>query len=167
MVEFFASAPVAAGLWLVATLAGGWVLMRAAKIGLAETIRRVAESGGRPGGLLVFGKLWAVGALLFFPGLITDAVAAALMILPGGLFRGGESAVRESRSDIEARIVEDDGGVDDSEKMENDDSRKRPQDGDARGGSRFQSDGNGVGGSRNEVGGKGEQAGKGGWEGWE
>ena len=84
--RFFESAPLPAGLYLLAATGGGWLMMRAAKVGLAETVRRLTERGGGPGGLLVFGKMWAMGALLFFPGYITDVLALLLLAAPGGFF---------------------------------------------------------------------------------
>ena len=84
--RFFESAPWTALAYFCAATAAGWLLMRAAKIGLAETIRRLVEERGRPAALLAFGKMWAVGALLFFPGYITDFLALSLLLLPGGIF---------------------------------------------------------------------------------
>lgn len=83
---FFESAPLAAALYLAAAAGGGWLLMRAAKVGVAETLRRFGAEGGRPGALLLFGKLWTMGALLFFPGYITDALALLLLAAPGSFF---------------------------------------------------------------------------------
>ena len=84
--RFFESAPLPAALYLLAAAGGGWLMMRAAKVGVSETVRRLAEQGGNPGGLLVFGKMWAMGALLFFPGYITDVLALLLLAAPGGFF---------------------------------------------------------------------------------
>ena len=92
--RFFESAPLAAGLYLLFVTGLGWLMMRAAKAGFAEIFRRLTRQGGHPGALLVFGKLWVMGALLFFPGYVTDFIALMLALLPGGLFgardgRGG------------------------------------------------------------------------------
>ena len=88
--RFFESAPAAAGLYLLVVTGLGWLMMRAAKVGFAETIHRLTRRGGGPGALLVFGKLWAMGALLFFPGYITDFIALILALLPGGFFGGND-----------------------------------------------------------------------------
>ena len=89
--RFFESAPWLALAYLCAAGAVGWLLMRVAKVGVAETVRRLVEQRGRPAALLIFGKMWAVGALLFFPGYITDCLALALLLLPGGIFSGGKN----------------------------------------------------------------------------
>ena len=84
--RFFESAPLFAALYLLLATGGGWLMMRAAKVGLSETIRRLTQQGGNPGGLLIFGKMWAMGALLFFPGYITDFLALLLLAAPGRVF---------------------------------------------------------------------------------
>ena len=113
--QFFASAPLWASLYLLTATGVGWLLVRAAKVGFAETLRRLADGVGRgesPRALFVFGKLWAVGALLFFPGYITDFIALLLLLTPGVVFReerrrgggtGGEKIVDvEGREDSDA-----------------------------------------------------------------
>lgn len=114
--RFFESAPLAAGFYLLAATALGWLMMRAAKVGLAETIRRLTQQGGRPGALLVFGKLWAMGALLFFPGYITDCMALFLLLLPGGLFGGNDEGENKTDSKrMGGRRIVDVEGREDSE----------------------------------------------------
>lgn len=110
--QFFASAPLWASLYLLAATGLGWLMVRAAKVGFAETLRRLADGVGRgesPRALFVFGKMWAVGALLFFPGYITDFIALLFLLTPNVVFRG------ESRRENEAgekRVVDVEGRED-------------------------------------------------------
>ena len=93
--QFFANAPLLASLYLLAATGLGWLMVRAAKVGFAETLRRLADGVGRgesPRALFVFGKMWAVGALLFFPGYITDCIALVVAFDAGRCFPRGESA---------------------------------------------------------------------------
>ena len=114
--RFFESAPWLALAYLCAAGGIGWLLMRVAKVGVAETVRRLVEQRGRPAALLVFGKMWAVGALLFFPGYITDCLALALLLLPGGIFSGGKNRgggeSENGSSGKPRRVVEVEGRVD-------------------------------------------------------
>ncbi len=83
--SWIGESPGVALAYLALTLLAGVLLMRLARIGFFELLRRwgeraqAGEAAASPWALFLFGKMWIVGALLFFPGYITDAMALALV----------------------------------------------------------------------------------------
>ena len=80
-VAWFLDSPLWAGLYLAAAMIVGMLLMRLAKIGVGEMVRLLQQGGGRPTTLVGFAGMWAAGALLFFPGYLSDGLAAVILLL--------------------------------------------------------------------------------------
>ena len=76
------SSPLAAGLYLAGAAIIGALLMKFAKIGVREAMRMLSDGGAPIGAAISFIKIWLAGALLFFPGYITDALAILILLLP-------------------------------------------------------------------------------------
>lgn len=108
--SWIADAPLVAILYLIcATLAGVFCIFWA-KAAMREIFARLRdiERGGL-GALLVFGKLWLIGALLLFPGYLTDMLALYLALFrraPGGKGGGGGGG-DERVLEVRGRIVKD------------------------------------------------------------
>lgn len=75
--------------YTAATMLAGIICMKTAKTGFAEFFLQLR--GGTPNlrALLLFGKMWIIGALLFFPGYLTDILAACVFLAGIGGGRGG------------------------------------------------------------------------------
>ena len=74
------SSPAVALSYMGLTMAAGVFCMRFAKAGFGEFLRRARHERVSPLALLLFGKLWLAGALLFFPGVMSDVLAAAMWL---------------------------------------------------------------------------------------
>jgi UPF0716 family protein affecting phage T7 exclusion len=83
LISWVVESPLVALLYLFITMGLGALLIKVAKIGFGEIIRIMREqSGAGLGALIGFGKLWAVGILLFFPGYLSDVLALAIALFP-------------------------------------------------------------------------------------
>ena len=74
--------PLTAGLYAATAALLGALLMKFAKIGVGEAARLLSAGRAPPAAVARFVKLWAAGALLFFPGYLSDALAAGVLLLP-------------------------------------------------------------------------------------
>ena len=101
------SDPVFASLWLACATLGGLYLVRRAKAGFREVVSQMRD-GASLDAILKFGKLWLVGALLFFPGVISDALAILALLLPGRIFSAKKNQRRESPRIIEGEYERED-----------------------------------------------------------
>ena len=81
--------------------------MRRAKAGFREVVSQMRD-GASLDAILKFGKLWLVGALLFFPGVISDALAILALLLPGRIFSAKKNQRRESPRIIEGEYERED-----------------------------------------------------------
>ena len=75
------ASPIIALLYMLATMAAGVGCIKLAKVGILEFLRRARDGGTNKRAIILFGKLWIIGILLFFPGYLTDLVAAAVWLL--------------------------------------------------------------------------------------
>lgn len=110
--SWIADAPIVGLLYLAATVLLGFVCISIAKVGFAEIIQHVAQT--RRGELLpesmrvllVLGKMWVVGALLIFPGYLSDILAALIwfFIGKGRTERGGAA---DAPIEVQARVYDD------------------------------------------------------------
>ena len=73
--------PLVALLYFAATTILGILLMKFAKIGFGEVTKLFHSGHVDPRLLAGFAGFWVAGALLFFPGYLSDIVAALLFIL--------------------------------------------------------------------------------------
>ncbi|MGI9298018.1 MAG: FxsA family protein [Gammaproteobacteria bacterium] len=74
--------PWTAAAYLAATAAVGALLMKFAKIGVGEAANMLRAGNAPPVAVAGFLKMWLVGALLFFPGYLSDVLAAGALLLP-------------------------------------------------------------------------------------
>ncbi len=81
--------------------------MRRAKAGFREVVSQM-RGGASLDAILKFGKLWLVGALLFFPGVISDVLAILALLLPGRIFSAKTNQRRESPRIIEGEYERED-----------------------------------------------------------
>ena len=71
-------------LWLVVAAVAGVVLIRMERIAWGARLLFSLQSGGYPlSALFASGRILLAGALLVFPGFISDLAAAALLLMPG------------------------------------------------------------------------------------
>lgn len=121
LVVWLGNAPLLGTLYIVLSMAAGVLCIKFAKLGFAEFIHRLqaaaragdAPSDGMP--LLLFGKMWIIGALLFFPGYLTDLIAVCVW-----LFLRPRAAVAGAPTRQPPDIVETDGRFMDDDKLDND-----------------------------------------------
>jgi UPF0716 protein FxsA len=100
--------------WAASVIGGGWVLLwllLAAVIGIQLIrVERVAwgarllfsvQSGAYPlAALFASGRILLAGALLVFPGFISDAIALALLLMPGTWTRRKTDPLRPANDDV-------------------------------------------------------------------
>ncbi|MGI9307215.1 MAG: FxsA family protein [Gammaproteobacteria bacterium] len=107
LLRWLFDSPLAAGLYWAAATALGMLLLKFAKIGFAEMAARMR--GGRVQ-LSMFGgfaAIWFAGALLCFPGYLSDAAALAVFVM--SFFARKKNAEEENRPlEIEAETVDSD-----------------------------------------------------------
>ena len=107
--SWIAQSPLWALLYLAASMGAGWLCMMLAKVGFRGIKSQIVMARQSHGlrALLVFGKLWIIGALLFFPGYLTDILAALIYLFAkntgGGRDDEGGGRIVETR----ARIVDE------------------------------------------------------------
>lgn len=103
--SWIAESPLLALLYLTLTIAAGLFCIRLAKVGWLEVLPRMRDLG--VSGVKVFllaSKLWVAGALLIFPGYITDIAALAVLLL----FRGGGPPRRDDGIlEVRGRMLDD------------------------------------------------------------
>ena len=108
--SWIGDAPVPALLYLSLSTVAGVACMRLAKAGMRDIFARLRGAAGitEAGGLLTLGKLWFVGALLLFPGYLTDIAAVLILLLVGG---GGKPDRKDGQDDmveVRGRLLDDD-----------------------------------------------------------
>lgn len=81
--SWIGESPAVAVPYLVLSSGAGFACLFWAKAGLRELLPRLrdARAGGEVRALLYIGKMWLVGALLLFPGYLTDVAAGLLLLL--------------------------------------------------------------------------------------
>lgn len=84
-------------LWLLGTAAAGVLLIGRAKSGLRATLAalqagRGQVAGASPWRLLASARAFFAGALLLFPGVLSDVVALVVLLLPARLVGGMATA---------------------------------------------------------------------------
>ena len=84
-------------LWLLAAAAVGMLLIGRAKSGLRATLAALQTGGGQVAGsspwrLLASARAFFAGALLLFPGVLSDAAALVVLLLPARLVGGMAAA---------------------------------------------------------------------------
>lgn len=97
IISWLGASPLMAILYVAGTMGAGLLLIKFAKVGIGEAMR-LLSSGDKVRGAaaLFFAKLWLAGALLFFPGYLSDIVAVLILLFSlGGI--GTASAERRRR----------------------------------------------------------------------
>ena len=70
--------------WLVAAAYGGFYLIREERFAVVGRIAHAMATGNDPfRAMLVSGRLVLAGMLLIFPGVLSDALALVLLLIPG------------------------------------------------------------------------------------
>jgi len=71
------------GAWLLAAALAGWALIRGESAAIPARLFRGLQSGHSPSLAMLFSLRYLLaGLLLIFPGVISDALALALLLLP-------------------------------------------------------------------------------------
>lgn len=91
------SSPLLAGLYFTIAAAAGVLLVRFAKIGVGEAVKMLSAGDAPIGAAIGFMKIWLAGALLFFPGYLSDAIAIIVLLLPSPKMRAARSSENDSR----------------------------------------------------------------------
>ena len=102
--DWFGDSPGWALVYVVLTSAAGIFLMRLARAGFGAIVRSWSQRSS-PWSFVLFGKMWFVGALLVFPGYLSDIIA--LVIIVAGLFAPSPVADNRERV-VQATVVEED-----------------------------------------------------------
>lgn len=97
--------PAAAGLYLAAAAVLGVLMMKFAKIGVSEAMRLLRDKRTNFTTVIGFAKMWAIGALLFFPGFLSDGLALCLLLLPSPKIRKSAAPSAETPIEAQAEIV--------------------------------------------------------------
>lgn len=117
--SWIGESPTIALLYLSLSTVAGFVFMALAKAGLRDIFGRMrglvdgSERGGRM--FLLLGKLWFVGALLLFPGYLTDIAALYLLLFVRGGRDDGRDDGQSKRRSGEGDVVETRGRLLDDE----------------------------------------------------
>ena len=100
--------PAPALTYLAAGTALGVVFLRRAKAGFREILPRLRGEAERREvrQLLQLGRLWFIGALLLFPGYLTDIAALGIWLLVRG--GGGPPPPEEREVTAHARLLDED-----------------------------------------------------------
>lgn len=106
--SWIGDAPVAALLYLIASMSAGAACLLLAKAGLRDFLSQLGalRRGAAPDFFLQLGRLWLVGVLLLFPGYLTDI--AALLVLLRSLRRRPEEKRRDNIVEARGRLKEGD-----------------------------------------------------------
>ena len=99
------STPVALA-YLVATMLLGGGMIKLAKIGVGEGFRLMRENRASPTLIIRFIRIWLGGALLFFPGYLSDVLALLVLLFPGG--SRPPAATDEQTLEVEAEEIKTD-----------------------------------------------------------
>ncbi|MGI9338038.1 MAG: FxsA family protein [Gammaproteobacteria bacterium] len=102
--DWFGDAPGWALAYLVLTSAAGVFLMRLARAGFGAILQGWSQRSS-PLSFILLGKMWLVGALLLFPGYLTDGIA--LMVIIIGRFAA--PAADNSGAIVQARVIKEEG----------------------------------------------------------
>lgn len=71
------------GFYLLMMAMGGWLLIQEEKLAVFARLFQVAQSGGHPArALFATARRLIAGVLLIFPGVISDAIAVLLLLIP-------------------------------------------------------------------------------------
>ena len=108
--------PVAAGVYLAATMLAGGLMLKFAKIGAAEAVNMVSQHNVAIFAVIGFVRIGVAGALLLFPGYISDVLAVILLCLPGKWFPRPPEPEQDDNTPLEAHveIVRDERNVNDN-----------------------------------------------------
>ena len=96
--QWIETAPIIALLYMLATMGLGTACIKFAKVGFSEFFRHARTDAVGARAVLLFGKLWIIGVLLFFPGYLTDGLAVIIWLL--------SFAVKPKSPPPEKRVVE-------------------------------------------------------------
>lgn len=100
--DWFGDSPAWALVYVLLTSAAGVFLMRLARAGFGAILRGW-EKRSSPWSFIIFGKMWFAGALLLFPGYLTDILALAVVV--AGWF---SAPPNDGNTIIRAKVIKED-----------------------------------------------------------
>lgn len=88
-------------LWLLLAAVAGVILIRLERVVWGARLMFSVQSGAHPlASLFTSGRILLAGGLLVFPGFISDAIALALLLIPGTWDRRMQDPLRPANDDI-------------------------------------------------------------------
>ncbi|MFO7541754.1 MAG: FxsA family protein [Thiobacillus sp.] len=90
-------------LWLLLAAIAGVTLIRFERVAWSARMMFSMQSGAQPlASLFASGRILLAGGLLVFPGLISDAIALVLLLIPGTWDRRHNDPLRPANDDTES-----------------------------------------------------------------
>jgi UPF0716 protein FxsA len=88
-------------LWLLLAAVAGVMLIRVERVAWGARLLFSVQSGAHPlVSLFASGRILLAGALLVFPGFISDAIALVLLLIPGTWARRTQDPLRPANDDV-------------------------------------------------------------------
>lgn len=103
--SWLSDSPGRAIAYLLLTSVVGVLLMKAARAGFGAIMRGFSRNAS-PWSFILLGKMWFAGALLLFPGYLTDIIA--LLIIIAGMFVAAPSKDNGGGAVVRARVISED-----------------------------------------------------------
>lgn len=91
--------------YLAVTMLLGGFMIKLAKLGVGEVFRLMQSNRASPALMIRFARIWFSGALLLFPGYMSDALALLVLLFPGGRRQAADD---EHPLEVEAEEIEAD-----------------------------------------------------------
>jgi UPF0716 protein FxsA len=90
-------------LWLLLAAVAGVMLIRVERVAWSARLLFSVQSGTHPlAALFASGRILLAGGLLVFPGIISDAIALVLLLIPGTWTQRGQGPLRSANDDFAA-----------------------------------------------------------------
>jgi UPF0716 protein FxsA len=90
-------------LWLLLAAVAGVMLIRVERVAWSARLLFSVQSGTHPlAALFASGRILLAGGLLVFPGIISDAIALVLLLIPGTWTQRRQSPLRSANDDFAA-----------------------------------------------------------------
>jgi UPF0716 protein FxsA len=88
-------------LWLLLAAVAGVMLIRVERVAWGARLLFSVQSGAHPlVSLFASGRILLAGALLVFPGFMSDAIALVLLLIPGTWARRTQDPLRPANDDV-------------------------------------------------------------------
>lgn len=94
-------------LWLLLAAVAGVLLIRVERVAWGARLLYSVQSGAYPlAALFASGRILLAGALLVFPGFISDAIALGLLLMPGTWARHRQDPLHAANDDAAPKTID-------------------------------------------------------------